>query len=169
MMIDHTIPNYPQRVNPIAYPQYVPTTMPYNTIPQYSTATVARPPVYQNNNQPLIFVNGVKEGKNYPQAPSTTITMWDSEVDKFYRKSVDDRGNMIEFEVYSYTKETSESSEETNQNDLLAILTQQIKDLSTKVDSISNSSNISQSIIEEDAQPQYNKKTGGMKHAKSNV
>ena len=82
-----------------------------------------RPPVYQNSSSTIIFVKGIDEAKQYPQAPGTTIILWDSEVDVFYRKSTDGRGNVIEFEVCDYKKREPEPEiDNGNQNELIASL-----------------------------------------------
>ena len=146
-MIDHTIqnrmPNYGMNYG---FPNYI--------TPQY------RPVVYQNNTSTLVFVNGKEEAMKYPQAPGTTIILWDSEIDCFYRKSTDDKGNIIEFEICDYTKRPEEKTEQ-NQNDAIALLTKQVKELSEKLERYSNPQTPKQNFNP--------KKHGGDVNAKPNV
>jgi hypothetical protein len=117
-----------------------------------------RPPVYQNSSSTIIFVKGIDEAKQYPQAPGTTLTLWDSEVDVFYRKSTDARGNVIEFEVYDYTKrEIEPESKDNGQNEIIASLAAQVEKLTMQIEGMRNDNN------------RIPKKQGGVNNGKPNV
>ena len=120
-MIDHTIYGYQ---NQFGYPNTGNYGFGY-----------ARPQVYQNNVSTIVFVKGEEEGRQYPQAPGTTIVLWDSEVDVFYRKTVDGRGNLIEFEVCDYTKREPKKEPITeNQNELINALSMQVEKLTAQIE-----------------------------------
>lgn len=145
-MVDHTIyGGYPNGIaNPYAGGMY-----------GYG---YQRPQVYQNNSSTIVFVKGVDEAKQYPQVPGTTIILWDSEVDVFYRKSTDNRGNLIEFEICDYTRrEVKENSKEENQNEIIASLATQVEELSKQIQGMRKDG------------MQVSKKQGGVNNGKPNV
>jgi hypothetical protein len=117
-----------------------------------------RPQVYQNTSSTIIFVKGIDEAKQYPQVPGTTLILWDSEVDVFYRKSTDSRGNVIEFEICDYRKrEIKEESKDESQNEIIANLSAQVKELATQIEGMRKETN------------HISKKQGGVNNGKPNV
>ena len=66
-------------------------------------------PQPQNNQNSLIWVQGVEAAKSYMVAPNTTVLLMDSESQKFYLKSSDSSG-MPMLRVFEYT-ETTQSTQ----------------------------------------------------------
>lgn len=60
-------------------------------------------PQPQNNQNSLIWVQGVEAAKSYMVAPNTTVLLMDSESQKFYLKSSDSSG-MPMLRVFEYTE-----------------------------------------------------------------
>ena len=60
-------------------------------------------PVQQNNNG-LIWVQGVEAAKSYLVAPNTTVLLMDSEQQRFYLKSSDASGMPLPLRIFEYTE-----------------------------------------------------------------
>lgn len=66
--------------------------MAYSYYPQY----------YPQNNNALVWVQGLGAAKSYSVAPNTTIALWDSDEQKIYLKSADASG-MPSIKTLEYT------------------------------------------------------------------
>lgn len=92
------------------------------------------------NNYGIIWASE-QDAINYPTAPSTSVIMWDPNVDVFYKKVTDAQGRMILFESYDYAKrerqnENADSAGVANQTN--EKLSEEVRALSDKVDSLTN-------------------------------
>ena len=77
------------------------TYQPYYTNPQMQTPV--NPAAWiQNNNDPIIWVQGLAGAKSYLVAPNTTVRLWDSEANTIYIKSADASG-MPSIKILDYT------------------------------------------------------------------
>lgn len=81
----YTFPTYPQY-----YPQYQ----------QMSPTPMSGTSPQQNNG--LIWVQGIEAARAYPVAPNTNIALWDSESQSIYIKSADASG-MPSMRILDYT------------------------------------------------------------------
>ena len=90
------------------------------------------------NNYGIIWA-GEQDARAYPTAPSTSIILWDPNVDVFYKKVTDAQGKTILFDIFDYAKreiqnekvENGESAVQSNEN-----LSKKVDDLSLKLDSL---------------------------------
>lgn len=63
----------------------------------------------QNNNNSLIWVQGIESAKSYMVAPNTTVLLMDSESQRFYLKSSDASGMPMPLRVFEYTETTQKA------------------------------------------------------------
>lgn len=90
------------------------------------------------NNYGIIWA-GEQDARAYPTAPSTSIILWDPNVDVFYKKVTDAQGKTILFDIFDYAKreiqnekvENGESAVQSNEN-----LSKKVDDLAFKLDSL---------------------------------
>ena len=57
-----------------------------------------------NPNTDMIFVNGIEHARSYYQAPNTSRHYFDQNDQVFYVKSVDNVGNISQFDGYRFEK-----------------------------------------------------------------
>lgn len=82
---------------PVTYPQYYPQ---YPQMQQQQQMPQQQMP--QNQNNPMIWVQGETGAKSYLLSPNTTLPLWDSERQTIYLKSADASG-MPSMKVLDYT------------------------------------------------------------------
>lgn len=95
------------------------------------------------NNYGIIWA-GEQDARAYPTAPSTSIILWDPNVDVFYKKVTDAQGKTILFDVFDYAKreiqngnsESTRVAEQSNED-----LSKKVDVLSSKLDSLIESLN----------------------------
>lgn len=68
-------------------------------------------PQYQQNNQGIIWVQGVEGAKAYPVAPGASVMLMDSESSVFYIKSTNANG-MPTMQVFDYVERKAEAPKE---------------------------------------------------------
>lgn len=81
---------------PMNYPQY---TQQY---PQQYQPPIPVPQPQINQNNPIIWVQGIEGAKSYLVAPNNTVQLWDSEQQSIYLKSADASG-MPSIKILDYT------------------------------------------------------------------
>lgn len=85
----------------MAYPNYN---------PYYPQQYNYQPTMQQQNNNGIIWVQGIAGAKSYLVAPNTTVQLWDSESQSIYLKSADASG-MPTIKILDYTIRENETSE----------------------------------------------------------
>lgn len=87
--------------NPIFPVNYQPQQMYYPQVAQQS----------QQNNNGIIWVQGIEAAKSYLVAPNTTVQLWDSESQSIYLKSADASGmpsmKIIDYKIRENTPQES--------------------------------------------------------------
>ena len=84
---------------------YAPYQSQYHTqIGQMYAPQIQTPP--QNNQNGLIWVQGIEAAKSYMVAPNNTVLLMDSESQRFYLKSSDASGMPLPLRVFEYTETT---------------------------------------------------------------
>lgn len=81
---------------PVNYPQMYPYQ------PQIQPQIPQPTPQPQQNNSPMIWVQGETGAKSYLLAPNTTLPLWDSESQSIFLKSTDASG-MPSMKILDYT------------------------------------------------------------------
>ncbi len=67
--------------------------------------------------QTMIWVNGEKEASGYPCAPGASVTLWDSELPRFYIKSVDNSGMPMPLRRFKYVEDKLSNDTEVKDSD----------------------------------------------------
>ena len=84
---------------------YTPYQSQYHTqMGQMYAPQIQTPP--QNNQNGLIWVQGIEAAKSYMVAPNNTVLLMDSESQRFYLKSSDASGMPLPLRVFDYTEVT---------------------------------------------------------------
>ena len=83
--------------NPVGYSQYMQ--------PQVPQSSFATPPISQQSNSGIIWVQGEAAAKAYPVAPGNSVLLMDSEEQRFFIKSADASGMPLPLRRFSYTEE----------------------------------------------------------------
>lgn len=132
---------------------------PYPAVQQPVMSSQMQPNVNQQPNQQysdMIFVPGKEAAKVYPVARGSSVTLFDSEGDKFYVKTVDNSGMPQKLRTFSYVEVMDEephgmSSLAAPEIDTSQFVTrQEMNTLVSTVDALANKvQNIQVPVIEE--------------------
>lgn len=132
------------------YPQYYPQYQQMS--PTQMSAT------YQQQNNSIIWVQGMEAARAYPVAPNSTLPLWDSESQSIYIKSADASG-MPTMKIIDYT--IRQDASKTAQNAIsnpngqiptkedINALQRQIDSLKRQIDNIGGAAN--ESTVQSDA------------------
>lgn len=109
---------------------------------QYQQVYKPQQPPNPINNYGMIWAQGEQAAKAYPTAPSTSIILWDPDVDVFYKKTTDAQGKPILFEVYEYKKKEIQNESQPIPSQMYPSnqeLESEIQALSNKIDNLVSS------------------------------
>ncbi|MBQ0088373.1 MAG: hypothetical protein KBT27_03450 [Prevotellaceae bacterium] len=113
-----------------------------------------RPQYQQQMNCGMIWVQGEAAARAYPLAPSTSIILWDSDSDVFYRKTSNAQGKPISFDIYDYRERPVQKDE--NQNVALDSILKEIKAINARIDKLEISKQKNQNVRKDNNHGQSN-------------